>query len=322
MKEIKTIISRILITALLIASMQGMVVYADEEPEEPGFTIVVPTEAETPKYYATISESIAYFKDRYGEEQYRIFGIASPSETEKRWYECDESGSSISVEPIATLSEYNNIAPIEYKIYDLNNYEDNIWSSFFSTYPLYASQSEFREEYSTEQIADYSSEYMEYEDGYDPFGVYAVKNGSDIVGYYAYGRILNGNGDSSDGWIDFTDYSGIIRYVLILKYQNGEYIGYSDGMIKSFPKGTADYTVTAEDIPGYKTPESAVIESDMQKAEFTYNPITYTIKNKNSKSIADDKLELTEFSYDEEFKPVETSSEHEGYILKAYKFKQ
>lgn len=326
MKKLRRKISEILIAALCFASIPFMGMPAIAEVPFERLTASDYDAVRTSSVYETATSS-CFFKDRNGENQYRVFGQKSGA---YGWYKADKDGNLVGDGILcATESDYRNLEPIEYQIMTTVT-EDN-WQEFYniasnSVYvePNSAGGKQLREGYySKEAIAssDFLAGYP-----YSAFGAYALTGDGDTpILYMAYGKVLNnGTPETENHWIIFdntyTTYGYLkpwYTYTVSCKSSaEGSALldSYAGAVLLSGEKNVSP----KKDITGYIKPTGAkTVSADKAKIEFAYTPVSYKIRNY---SYDDGKTQETEFSYDANAKQLEADSAHTGYTLEAYKY--
>ena len=329
MKNIKRKVCELLIAALFFTSLPftGMLQSAAEP--DPAFYKATISEytGETPKYYTELTTCSSYFTDRNGETRYRVLGSFSKG-AEPQWFPADQDGEPIGTEPVATTSEYNDLAPYEYEILNAADYTDEIWQKFFtiSSNSIYCTPSgagkTWRTEYTPEFYETFSSDVLSYEEHYDGFGAWKITGGkgTEDIEYVAYGRILNDGTSGEMGWLFFANPNA---WTFIVKYEDesGNVLdGYPDGIRGAVAKtGVEIYPVNITGYSPKKTSET--VDSDGKEILFVYTPNTCVIKNYIYGDGSAPKDKETTLTYNDEPAGFGEASAHAGYTLKAYKVK-
>ena len=326
MKKLRRKISEILIAALCFASIPFMGMPALAEVPFERLTASDYDAVRTSPVYETATSS-CFFTDRAGTVQYRIFGRISDV---CGWYLADEDGK-LAGDGIlcATESDYLNYEPIEYQI--VTTVTEENWQEFYNidSNSAYvesdgAGGKKLREGYySKEAIAssDFLSGYL-----YSAFNAFALTGDGDApILYMAYGKVLNnGTPETENHWIIFdnayTTYGYLKPWYMYTVSCKSSAEGsalldsYAGAVLLSGEKNVSP----KKDITGYIKPTGAqTVSADKAEIVFTYEPVTYQIKNY---SFDAGETKVTGFTYDASVKQLEADSAHTGYTLEAYRY--
>jgi len=337
MKSLKRIVSTLLITALFLGGTDlfafnvcldrflnfGRIVsYAEEIATQSEFKKKVPGTSDMKAWYVKCPESTSsvYFKDRNGSIQYRVYGKGSAG---LGWYKADEYGDPTDPEirtDTASPSEYMTDAPIQYRIYQSDEYTSAIWNAFYEAEPDFANEekTELRKWYKADWDGTYKAPYLKKDEDniYKVSGAWKLhRDGeSSAIYYIAYGKILNDGEEGELQWFIFEDGVGL-RYQATLSGATS--LPY-DGVIRGAVAKSGD-SISLQNVTGYKTPSEGIkVTSDGQELSPKYSAKSWKLKNYSKKN--GNYIE-TSMEYDALSSKLSEDSAHDNYNLKLYCYK-